>query len=395
MNVTKALTESLQAKVASTEPMTGAIRKSPSSRNVASQIVSNGNVPRAIAALVSKVQIANVTYNLRRISGLFLAATMLVAAVQRLEAEAPNFSESGPRANPVGQTETLEVYSVGTIKADRSSIILLDPILFAPGILGREDGLIQSFEDHNVYILMWKNHSPIQTTVMGTEIEKAISLVRTDCECNQFVAGGVSLGGQRWLPYLGRLEPSGEAMQDPRGNRIYSVFFLGSGLDYAYPGSLYRSPSFPVGEDLSNQCLNLTGPCLGFIDTRHIKAGLQLRTIPESVVPDDLGAVRMFPSIREMSIPVAFIFGKIDGFSPEETLYPVFSVWGEKTYLQKLRKQFSPYDTDNPVLWLEGSEANRIHDYDHFDLFLHPDAEDEIYEELVDWIEDAKRKPTD
>ena len=73
MNVTKALTESLQAKVASTEPMTGAIRKSPSSRNVASQIVSNGNVPRAIAALVSKVQIANVTYNLRRISGLFLS----------------------------------------------------------------------------------------------------------------------------------------------------------------------------------------------------------------------------------------------------------------------------------------------------------------------------------
>ncbi|MBR30058.1 MAG: hypothetical protein CMN77_02010 [Spirochaetaceae bacterium] len=305
------------------------------------------------------------------------------------------FSESRIPATTVAETDRLTVLRIGDLRKGKHSIALLDPMFFEPGILARPDGLLEALlDDHNVYLLMWKSpDAVIQSALIGTEIEKAISMARTDCECTDFVAGGLSLGGQRWLPYLSRLEASGDAMVDSRGNRIRSIFFIGAGLDYAYPGSLYTGDRFPVGQDLSSNCSNPGGPCLSFIPTSHFKAGLKLRSIPSALVPGDLSAVRMFPAVRTMTIPVAFIYGKIDGFSPEESLYPVYKFWGEDSGLQKSRREYAPYDTENPVFWLEGSEANRIHDYDHFDLFLHPSADDEIYDELVDWIEDAERQP--
>ncbi|MEQ8351275.1 MAG: hypothetical protein RH862_07310 [Leptospiraceae bacterium] len=321
---------------------------------------------------------------------LFLSAAPVIA-----ERNPMGFPEDGITATRIAETDKLTVFRLGALQKGQDSVALLDPMLFQPGILAREDGLIQSLldDDLNVYLLMWKSPGDsIQTVLMGAEIEKAVSMARTDCECSDFVAGGISLGGQRWLPYLERLESSDDIMVDNRGTRIRSVFFLGAGLDYSYPGSLYTGNRYPINTDLSQNCMDLGAPCLGFIPGRHFKAGLRLRAIPPALAPGDLSTARMFPSIRRMTIPVAFIYGKIDGFSPEETLFPIFEIWGETTYLQEVRKEYDPYDTENPVMWLEGSEANRLNDYDHFDLFLHPDADAELYGELTDWIEDAERK---
>lgn len=302
--------------------------------------------------------------------------------------------ETGPTADRISETDEIIIYRAGRLQGEKRAIALLDPVLFAPNILFREDGLVESLlDDYNVYLLMWKRpaDSP-DASLISTELEKAISLLRTDCACNDFIAGGLSMGGQRWLPYLNRLEETGDT--DSRGNRLHSIFFLGTGLDYSYPGSLYRKQwHLRVKQNLEQNCQGLNQPCMNFISTSHFRRGLKLRHIPAPVVPDDLGAVRMFPVIEKMSVPVAFIYGKIDSLSPEESIYPVFRAWGRKGFLWQIRQNHSPYSTDNPVFWLEGSEANRIRDYDHFDLFLHPDADDEIYDELVDWFQDAERKP--
>jgi len=330
-----------------------------------------------------------------RLLGIFLASVSLLPEAFSARSPGISLSEGGISSVRIAETDALSVFRLGDLRKGKNSIALLDPMLFDPGILGRRNGLLETFldEGYNVYLLMWKSpDESIQSSLIGTEIEKALSMARTDCECTDFIAGGISLGGQRWLPYLGRLESTEDIMADSRGNRIRSVFFLGAGLDYSYPGSLYTGGRFPINIDLSRNCADAGGPCLGFIPTRHFQSGLRLRRIPLPLVPGDLSTVRMFPAIKAMTIPVAFIYGKIDGFSPEETSFSVYKAWGEEKWMQEARTEYAPYDTDNPLLWLEGSEANRIHDYDHFDLFLHPDADDEIYDELVDWMEDAERK---
>ncbi|MCB1169737.1 MAG: hypothetical protein KDK25_05355 [Leptospiraceae bacterium] len=296
----------------------------------------------------------------------------------------------------IGETDEIQLYRLGSLQRERQAVVLLDPILFDPGILLRDNGLVEELldEDYNVYLMMWKDPTrELEPGAIGVELEKAISLARTDCECKEFIAGGLSMGGQRWLPYLGRLGHDGIANEDSRANQLHSIFFLGTGLDYSYPHSLYRQNAFPINVDLSQNCANLSGPCLDFIPTVHFKRGLKLRRIPAPLVPPDLGALRMFPEILEIQVPVAFVFGKVDGFSPEESIYPVYRAWAQKTVLWQIRQKYAPYSTDNPVFWLEGSGANRIHDYDQFDLFLHPDADDELYGELVDWMQDAERQP--
>ena len=321
-----------------------------------------------------------------------------LAPLQANPVSAPEFLSPDSRVETVriGETDELQLYRLGPLQTERPAVTLLDPMLFDPGILLRQNGLVEELldEDYNVYLMMWKSPDrELEPGAVALELEKAVSLARTDCECKEFIAGGLSLGGQRWLPYLGRLGHDGKANEDSRANQLHSIFFLGTGLDYSYPHSLYRQNAFPINVDLSQNCANLSGPCLDFIPTVHFKRGLKLRRIPAPLVPPDLGALRMFPEILEIQVPVAFVFGKVDGFSPEESIYPVYRAWAQKTVLWQIRQKYAPYSTDNPVFWLEGSGANRIHDYDQFDLFLHPDADDELYGELVDWMQDAERQP--
>ncbi|MCB1304211.1 MAG: hypothetical protein KDK37_08035 [Leptospiraceae bacterium] len=296
----------------------------------------------------------------------------------------------------VASTRDLTIYRVGKADPDEPAVVLLDPVLFRPNILFRKNGLIPTFRsnDYNVYLMLWHNGRevhPDEPEQEGAEIEKTLALIRTDCGCQSFVLGGLSLGGQRWLPYLSRLATKGDSMEDRRGNVIDAVFFLGVGLDYSYPQSLYNRNS-PIGQDLSHNCETTEAPCLSFIGTKYFAAGLRLNRIPEPVAPTDLATIRMYPAIQSMTIPGAFIYGKIDGFSPEESIYPIYRAWGAETYIGKARSEFAPYDSDNPALWLELSEANLEEDFNHFDLFLHPDADDAIYEPLIDWIEDAERQ---
>lgn len=224
-------------------------------------------------------------------------------------------------------------------------------ILFAPSIWKAEilfeknHSLIPylakfGYRVYLVQIISHDKHHEKSSTALQ-EILKTKSIIEYDL-------GGVSTGG--W--YLTQIYKDW-----PRDRpQAKKIFFLASGLDYNYEKSfpsVYKA--FQVNES------NKPYPQY-FLDSSLDSYWLGAKIEP--IVPrGDLDLPQ--------EIPLAFFWGKIDSISPGESIYPVY---------EKIK---------NPKLWKELSIANgHSKDYDHGNLLLDQETKDDVYSEIVSWLND-------
>jgi hypothetical protein len=224
--------------------------------------------------------------------------------------------------------------------------------------------LITSFQKNGFDVLLVK-YNIITTATRPEIIAKLIDTISEKYPNKDIILGGLSLGGQYPALSLKHLSKA----------KIKKIFFIGTGLDYNYPGSLLEKSSKvnPKGDTICNykDPKNLCNQYLSsiYIDKRNRNTINYPIKIPQLEKNPTLFSDHLF----HKDIPIFLIYGKVDGISPEESILNFFLN----------NKKFKN------IQFLEGSTANFLSkDYDHFDLFLEPRAEKELYKPLMDWILD-------
>lgn len=216
-----------------------------------------------------------------------------------------------------------------------------------------------------VYLISPETISTLSLKNSGTEGLREI-LTEIEKEESEIILGGVSLGGQAIAHYLS----SGKI-----SSKIQKVFFLGTGLDYKYTGSLVSEmEKFSKKEE--NYICKISEKdnfCNRYITSLRLEKSYPRRALTyPNVVPILEKDPQIFGEFTNQNIDVLVVYGKLDGISPEESvLAPYFKGWG---------KNFS-------LSYFEASTASNLgHDYDHFDLFYHKNSEKEIYSVIANWM---------
>jgi hypothetical protein len=220
-----------------------------------------------------------------------------------------------------------------------------------------------------VYLISPDTISSLSLKKSGTEVLREI-LTEIEKEESEIILGGLSLGGQAIAHYLS----SGN-----KSSKIQKVFFLGTGLDYQYTGSLVSEmEKFSKKEE--NYICKISEKdnfCNRYVTSLRIEKSYPRRSLTyPNVIPILEKDPQIFGGFTNQNLDVLVIYGKLDGVSPEESvLAPYFKGWG---------KNFS-------LSYFEASTASNLgHDYDHFDLFYHKNSEKEIYSVLANWISKKK-----
>ena len=222
----------------------------------------------------------------------------------------------------------------------------------------------------SVYLVSPENTGSVSLKKAGLE---AIPEVISELEKKEknIILGGVSLGGQSIAYYLSSPKVS---------PNIKKVFFLGTGLDYKYTGSLVTQMEklSKKEENIPCKITEKENLCNRYITSLAIEKSHPRRAI---TYPDIMPVLEKDPNqfngISLLDIDLLVVYGKLDGVSPEEAvLSQFFKSWGKNFKFN----------------YLEASSASNFnHDYDHFDLFYHIDAKSEIYRVIANWIEKGKK----
>jgi hypothetical protein len=222
---------------------------------------------------------------------------------------------------------------------------------------------------YTVYLISPESITNFSLKKSGTD---AMREVITEIEKNEtsIILGGISLGGQAIAHYLS----SGKI-----SSNIQKVFFLGTGLDYKYSGSLVNQFEKVSKKDENYFCKisEKDNFCNRFVTSLAIEKNHPRRALTyPNVLPVLEKDPLQFNEMTTQNIDILVVYGKLDGVSPEEAvLAPFFKGWG---------KGFS-------LSYFEASTASDLgHDYDHFDLFYHPNAQKEIYSVIANWIPKKK-----
>ncbi len=220
-----------------------------------------------------------------------------------------------------------------------------------------------------VYLISPETTSSFSLKKSGTEVLQEI-LTEIEKEESEIILGGISLGGQAIAHYIA----SGKI-----SSKIQKVFFLGTGLDYKYTGSLVSEMEkfSQKEENYSCKISEKNNFCNRYITSLRIEKSYPRRSLTyPNVLPILEKDPQVFGELTNQNLDVLVVYGKLDGVSPEESvLAPYFNGWG---------KNFS-------LSYFEASTASNLgHDYDHFDLFYHKNSENEIYSVLAKWMSKKK-----
>jgi hypothetical protein len=218
---------------------------------------------------------------------------------------------------------------------------------------------------YTVYLISPESITNFSLKKSGTDALREV-LVEIEKNESSIILGGVSLGGQAIAHYLssGKISP-----------KIQKVFFLGTGFDYKYSGSLVNQFEKVSKKDENYSCKisEKDNFCNRFVTSLAIEKNHPRRALTyPNVLPILEKDPSQFHEMTNQNLNILLVYGKLDGVSPEEAvLAPFFKGWG---------KDFS-------LSYFEASTASNLgHDYDHFDLFYHPHAQKEIYSVIANWI---------
>lgn len=214
-----------------------------------------------------------------------------------------------------------------------------------------------------VVLVSPENSSTISMKRAGLDLKLAINELENE---ENIILGGISLGGQAIAHYLssGNVSP-----------KIKKVFFIGTGLDYNYTGSLLKQfeKISKKEEPILCKISEKDNLCNRYITSLYIEMGKDRRALSyPKIIPALEKEPENFLPLTKLNLEVLLIYGKLDGIAPEESMIGLFLKGWENQF--KLR-------------YFEASTASNLnHDYDHFDLFFHEDAASEVYSILANWM---------
>jgi len=262
------------------------------------------------------------------------------------------------------ENQTFSFYSIEyykTIHPPKGIIIQLDPISLPKNVM--EKFWIPFWLKENYYVVQIIQND--QYILSAKELQSILDSLISDSSkySDNIILSGISLGGISILDWLNESE-------NIKG--ISKILLMGTGWDYDYSGNLfYENPK-------------LFNHRLGEIDDTSIQSYKTfLATQYDSTIVNNfyiptikLGK-KIIKNLDKHKIPILIVIGKIDSFSPEDSII---------TFIKNYKN--CPFKTTlNKCYYIEASRANFFDkDYNHFDLFLYNDVEDDLYEDILEWI---------
>lgn len=238
------------------------------------------------------------------------------------------------------------IYEFQNPSADDAVVILFSPIFWEDRILWDHDyGLVPYFLTQNVKVAVVSYRSGDPVSVFSEGLDSLLNHYKKE----DIYLGGLSVGGQYLLKALADNKKTGRNLDSVRG-----VFFLGTGMDYEYPGSFSRSyKNFRKVQYHPRY----------FLDSSN----------REYLADQDFSvfsSISLWENENQFGkIPIAFFYGKIDSVAPEESIFPFYQKWKA------------------PKLFYEFSIANGSGlDYDHGGLFRGRNAHKNVYPAIVEWM---------
>ncbi len=252
------------------------------------------------------------------------------------------------------------------------SLVLVSPVLVKDEILynSTSSSLIPWFNSRGVSVWLVKIPAHTRLDYFGTAVlpQIASSIQQNSTEEN-WVMGGVSLGGQAIAHYLQKADENATAT----GMRVDAVFFLGTGFDYAYPSSFARV----LKDQLKSDDL-----CAQDFCSRYLPELAPRFAAKRSDLFDNAGKPVWSEAIdgsrlRGKKVRLFFISGKIDNVAPSESVY--------KFYTQVVGvPQNSP-----DYRFLQAGRMNRFaEDFNHTQLLGSDALASDILPVVLDWIND-------
>jgi hypothetical protein len=255
-------------------------------------------------------------------------------------------------------------------------VLLVGPELVDHRVLYDHDGALIPFLIDRGYpvLLVDAANGPLPDEFGTDGLLRFVDELRRRTATDEILVGGVGPGGRHALRLVEALE---RRRDGDRGVHVRKLFFVGTGLDYAYPEPFFArlDQDGLKGPDLHAEC---SDPAKRAVCTRFFRSSVRpkgyvdlLRFRPANApTGGDLGFV------ADMRVPALFVVGKTDNVSPVESVVPVYRAYGSKA--SGVAKRY----------FVAGLENGLMHDYDELSLFLGSSAESDVYSVIGAWLDD-------
>lgn len=251
------------------------------------------------------------------------------------------------------------------------SLVVVSPMLVSDAALTNsgKSSLIPWFNARGVPVWLVRIPPGMQLEKFGRQVLPTITAaIRKNSNDAQWVMAGVSLGGQAVAHYLDDAQKNATVS----GMLVKAAFFLGTGFDYAYPGSFSRRLVQTTGQNI----------CADEFCTRYFSGIKPELVSPRSALFDAAGKPVWREtldnvSLKDKGVRVMFIAGKIDNVAPSESVYKFFvkTIGGET--------KNSP-----DVRFFQPGRMNRYaRDYDHAMMIGSDDLASELLPDVLKWID--------
>lgn len=269
------------------------------------------------------------------------------------------------------EKQELDSLSIDLYKTNSNSKILmihLDPLTF----------------DKKVFLSHWNPYwlrkgmemlyvnLPTKKLLEPKEVQIIIKKIKENylIQDKKVILVGISLGGIPILDLLNSSEPL-------ESKTVDKILLIGTGFDYSYSGNFFKENPEVLNKKIkeihSKTLLKYKEYLLNQYDPYIVN---------EFFLPQISLEKKEIKYITKRNLPLLVVAGKIDSFSPEDTLYNLI-----KYYSKDTNPSCKIVTKLNPCYYIEVSRANFFdRDYNHFDLFLYKNVENDLYGEILDWI---------
>ncbi len=264
----------------------------------------------------------------------------------------------------IKQEKNFSFYRIEHYKTKRPPkgiLLQFDPLSFSIDIL----------EKHWIPFWLKENYEVVQIVqkekrlLSSQEVDVILKNIQENdsFSSKKIILTGISFGGITILDYLNEKENI---------EGISRVMVIGTGWDYAYSGNLFYE-----NHDLLNKKIKEIKNPKFLSYKRYLEESFNKPLIEDFYIPNVSIEKKKVKNLSSHRLPMLIVIGKIDPFSPEDSMITFV-----KNYQQCSFKTIL-----NRCYYIEASRANFFDmDYNHFELFLYDDVEDDLYEDMIDWI---------
>ncbi|GIX43017.1 MAG: hypothetical protein KatS3mg129_2750 [Leptospiraceae bacterium] len=253
----------------------------------------------------------------------------------------------------------LEYYK--TNQKPQGILVQLDPISFPINVL--EKNWIPFLLKKNYHIV--QIHQKEKKILSTQELQAIIDNLKIHFNTDNLILTGISFGGISILDWMNETENL---------SSISRIILIGTGWDYHYSGNLF----YENKDILNHKIEEINNPKFQSYKTYLLK-NYDSSLINKFFIPAINTEQKTIQYINKHNIPVLIVIGKIDNFSPEDSIITFIKHYSNCKFSTKL----------NRCYYIEASRANFFDiDYNHFDLFLYNDVKDDLYEDIEEWLDE-------